>query len=79
MLEIDHIGFVRKVRQKLRSATNYPENVQEFIRGLEESININSGLTKLLGICKVNDWFYIVPVIRNVQLFADYFTELTRC
>lgn len=53
-LNCDHLKFVIRLRKELSSHPKYPENVQNFLSGLLDSMKNQTQLTKLLSECMVS-------------------------
>lgn len=60
ILNCDHLKFVIRLRKELCSHPKYPENVQNFLNGLLDSMKNQTQLTKLLSECMVSG---ILPVL----------------
>lgn len=55
-LNCDHLKFVIRLRKELSSHPKYPENVQNFLNGLLDSMRNQIQLTKLLSECMVSGY-----------------------
>lgn len=81
-LNCDHLKFVIRLRKELSSHPKYPENVQNFLNGLLDSMKNQTQLTKLLSECMVSVElfldFWILKMLKFSHFFpiADYITEL---
>lgn len=68
-LNCDHLKFVIRLRKELSSHPKYPENVQNFLSGLLDSMKNQTQLTKLLSECMVSAiisvGFYIFEVVKK--------------
>lgn len=62
-LNCDHLKFVIRLRKELSSHPKYPENVQNFLSGLLDSMKNQNQLTKLLSECMVSKELSILVVI----------------
>lgn len=49
----DHINFVNKLRTMLRSAPDYPTNIERFLTGLREYMKEEQQMAKVLTVCMV--------------------------
>ena len=65
-LNCDHLKFVIRLRRELSSHPKYPENVQNFLNGLLDSMKNQTQLTKLLSECMVSTEF------DSVFVFSKY-------
>lgn len=52
-LNCDHLKFVIRLRKELKSHSKYPENVQNFLSGLIDSMKNQTQLVKVLSGCMV--------------------------
>lgn len=52
-LNCDHLKFVNRLRKQLTSHTKYPENVQNFLNGLVDTMKTHTQLIKVLSGCMV--------------------------
>lgn len=50
----NHLNFVTKVRDLLRSSDNYPDNIKDFISGVTDAMKTHLHLTKLFTGCKLS-------------------------
>lgn len=50
----NHLNFVTKVRDILKSSDNFPENIKDFISGVTDAMNTHMNLTKLFSGCKLS-------------------------
>lgn len=57
-LNCDHLKFVIRLRKELSSHPKYPENIQNFLNGLLDSMKNQTQLTKLLSECMVSGAFH---------------------
>lgn len=53
-LNCDHLKFVIRLRKELTSHSKYPENVQNFLSGLIDSMKNQTQLVKVLSGCMVS-------------------------
>lgn len=50
----NHLTFVTKVRELLKSSDNFPDNVKDFITGVNDAMKTHMELTKLFSGCKLS-------------------------
>lgn len=54
VLACNHLNFVTKVRDLLRSSDNFPDNIKDFVSGVADAMKTYMSLTKLFGGCKLS-------------------------
>lgn len=64
-LNCDHLKFVIRLRKELTSHAKYPENVQNFLSGLVDSMRNHTQMVKVLQGCMVSIEFWVEKKLRK--------------
>lgn len=72
LTDIDHITFVSKLRQTLRSDANFPANSKDFLAGLRDEMRSPATLAKLMSGCKVVLPQCDTPKLTQESLMQDF-------
>ncbi|KAJ6637078.1 Fanconi anemia group D2 protein like [Pseudolycoriella hygida] len=54
VLTLNHLKFVNKVREEIRSHDTFPENITEFVRGVADAIQTYMNLKKMFSGCTLS-------------------------
>lgn len=79
-LNCDHLKFVIRLRKEITSHPKYPENVQNFLSGLIDTMKTPRTLTKILSGCMVSQQiqFHCLFYISKFSFQSFFFSDYTR-